>query len=66
VSYAVAILTIFDVLILPVSISSYELILSRTRLLLWFAADLSWTLVHENEKESFSFSLVLIYMLLRW
>jgi len=61
----VAILTIFDVLIVPVvSISNYELILSRTHLPLWFAAGLSRTLVHENEK-GFSFSLVLIYMLLR-
>jgi len=62
----VAILTIFDVLILPVSILNYELILSRTRLTLWSAAGLSWTLIHENEKGGFSFSLVLIYMLLRW
>jgi len=51
-------LTIFDVLILPVSIN-YELTLSRTHLPLWFAAGLSWMLVHENEKGGFSFSLVL-------
>jgi len=52
-SYAVAISTIFDVLILPVSTSNYELILSRTYLPLWFAAGLSWTLVHENKKGGF-------------
>jgi len=54
VSYAVAILTIFDVLILPVSISNYDLPL-------WLAVSLS--LVHGNEKGGFS--LILIYMLLR-
>jgi len=50
---AVAILTIFNVLILPVSISNYliELILNRTRLPL--VRCLSWTLIHENEKGGF-------------